>query len=1167
MLTMRVKRFLKKTGRNLNFNGKENVGFDKTKVKCYNCHRRGHFARECRAPRNQGNRNRDAPRRNAPVDTSTTNALVVQNGIDYQMGLESLKARIVVHEKNEAIYEEDIAFLNAKDKDGIGYDSQINENEMVHSLFNSRESDVDDSLVNDRFNIDDSVTKTKVMGKLKTTVASISTAKPVNTTAPKSKVNDALPITYSYFKAHSPGNPQILYRDQGIFDSGCSRHMTGNKSFLIDYQGLMVDLLHLEKVLKEVKLLEKTEYLVLSPDFKLLDESQVLLKVLRQNNMYSFNLKNVVPSRGIKREFSVARTPQQNGVVERKNRTLIEAARTMLPDSLLPTTFWAEAVSIACYVQNKNVQDFRDELDNLLVQRKEGYANNTNIVSTVSPSVSAAGQSFDNADDLLTDPLMPDLEDIVDILNTGIFSGAYDDEDEGAEADLNNLETTMNGKPKKVTQALTDPSWIEAMQDELLQFRLQKVYRNKKDERGILVRNKSRLVAQGYTQEEGIDYDKVFAPVARIEAIRLFLAYASFMGFIVYQKDVKSAFLYGTIEEEVYVCQPPGFEDLQFPNKVYKIEKALYGLHQTPRAWCMLMTSSLVKTTSTLIKTNKAFLKDEEAEDVDVHLYRSMIGSLMYLTASRPDIMFAVCACARDSPFDLEAFLDSDYAGASLNRKSTTGGVVDQNQMLDYGFNFMNTKIYIDNESIICIVKNPVFYSKTKHIEIRHHFIRDSYEKMLIQVIKIHTYHNVSDLLIKAFNVGRFQYLTATADDEIKVSTVGLTYYLLLSEQLIMENKKLLSQLMLEDVEVTLVLVVAATYLGTKGEDVAHLRTKEWWIVIDESVYKEWEDRMERVATTAFSLEAECQDTILGGAEAQIRLNLLLPVLVYAARHSLTTVRHKLMLPGITSYCWEKVLDLEKAKTAQVKEITSLKKRVKQLEKRRKLRTSGLRRRMHPNMGGKLKILNETQETNDDNLMFDIGVLEEKEIKFEKMVEEHVVSVGTTTKSIPVSAAEVVTTASASIEEHVPASTKIFSSSQSTTSQLKDKGKGKMVEPELQAELIEEEMLARQKEEEANIALIESWDNTQAMMELMNRRKKHFAKLRAKEIRRKPPTKAQKRNQMSIYLKNMAGYKHKVVKGSKTRTEESSKRAGDELESDMSKKQKIDEHVEVKKDD
>ncbi|GKE75160.1 putative ribonuclease H-like domain-containing protein [Tanacetum coccineum] len=191
------------------------------------------------------------------------------------------------------------------------------------------------------------------------------------------------------------------------------------------------------------------------------------------------------------------------------------------------------------------------------------------------------------------------------------------------------------------------------------------VYRNKKDERGIVVRNKARLVAQGYTQDKGINYDEVFAPVARIEATRLFLAYASFIGLIVYHIDVKSAFLYGTIEEEVYVCQPPSFEDPQFPDKVYKVEKALYGLHQAPRAWstkkslCVefeqmmhkrFQISSIreltfflglqvkqkddgifisqdkyvadilkkfdfvtVKTASTLIETNKALLKDEEA--------------------------------------------------------------------------------------------------------------------------------------------------------------------------------------------------------------------------------------------------------------------------------------------------------------------------------------------------------------------------------------------------------------------------------------------------------------------------------------------------------------------------------------------------------------------------
>ncbi|GJV90767.1 putative ribonuclease H-like domain-containing protein [Tanacetum coccineum] len=157
--------------------------------------------------------------------------------------------------------------------------------------------------------------------------------------------------------------------------------------------------------------------------------------------------------------------------------------------------------------------------------------------------------------------------------------------------------------PKKIFEALEDESWVDAMQEELLQFKIQKVwilvdlpygkkaigtkwvYRNKKDERGVVVRNKARLVAQGHRQEEGIDYDEVFAPVARIEAIRIFLAFASYMGFIVYQMDVKSAFLYGKIDEEVYVSQPPGFVDPKYPKKVYKVVKALYGLHQAPRAW------------------------------------------------------------------------------------------------------------------------------------------------------------------------------------------------------------------------------------------------------------------------------------------------------------------------------------------------------------------------------------------------------------------------------------------------------------------------------------------------------------------------------------------------------------------------------------------------------
>ncbi|GJY93767.1 putative ribonuclease H-like domain-containing protein [Tanacetum coccineum] len=195
-------------------------------------------------------------------------------------------------------------------------------------------------------------------------------------------------------------------------------------------------------------------------------------------------------------------------------------------------------------------------------------------------------------------------------------------------------------EPKKVSEALEDASWVEAMQEELLQFKLQQVwvlvdlpngakvigtrwvYRNKKDERGVVVRNKARLVAQGHRQEEGIDYDEVFAPVARLEAIRLFLAFASYMGFIVYQMDVKSAFLYGTIEEEVYVSQPPGFVDPDHPKRVYKVVKALYGLHQAPRAWYATLSNFLEKhgyRRGTIDKT--LFIKKDKKDIILVQIY------------------------------------------------------------------------------------------------------------------------------------------------------------------------------------------------------------------------------------------------------------------------------------------------------------------------------------------------------------------------------------------------------------------------------------------------------------------------------------------------------------------------------------------------------------------
>ncbi|GJU04324.1 putative ribonuclease H-like domain-containing protein [Tanacetum coccineum] len=626
--------------------------------------------------------------------------------------------------------------------------------------------------------------------------------------------------------------------------------------------------------------------------------------------------------KGIKREYSVARTPQQNGMAERKNRTLIEAARTMLADSKLPTTFWAEAVSTACYVQNRvlivkpynktpyelfrgfkpaigfmkpfrchltilntldklgkfdrksdegffvgyslsskafrvyntrtrKVQenlhigflenkpmiegngpkwlfdldsltqsmnyvpvvagtfsnDFADllqmlkykiRLDTVRLNATKKPPEDSSLednsiadqqVNTASPKVNIGSRDVNTAS-LEVNTGSRDVSTTVPEVNTatpedlvGPNHASEDTQVEFQGIELGNIpqsyavpttphtrihkdhpidhvigDVQSTEEPKRVSKALSDPAWVEAMQEELLQFKLQKVwilvdlpkghkaigtkwvYRNKKDERGIVIRNKARLVAQGHTQEEGIDYDEVFAPVARIEAIRIFLAYASYMGFMVYQMDVKSAFLYGQIEEEVYVCQPLGFEDPDHPDKVYKVVKALYGLHQAPRAWYDTLANYLLcngfqrgkidqtlfikrqqghillvqiyvddiifgstkkelcdefeklmkdkfqmssmgeltfflglqvqqKKKGIFINLEKPLVQDGDAAEVDEHLYRSMIGSLMYLTSIGAQI-----SCWQSFLVYVIAYTDNDYAGATQDMKSTTGG-------------------------------------------------------------------------------------------------------------------------------------------------------------------------------------------------------------------------------------------------------------------------------------------------------------------------------------------------------------------------------------------------------------------------------------------------------------------------------------------------------------
>ncbi|GKC80579.1 putative ribonuclease H-like domain-containing protein [Tanacetum coccineum] len=424
---------------------------------------------------------------------------------------------------------------------------------------------------------------------------------------------------------------------------------------------------------------------------------------------------------------------------------------------------------------DQNVQDFRAELDNLLVQQKEGYATSTNRVSTVSPSVSAAGQSFDNADDLPTDPLMPDLEDTTDLLNTGIFSGAYDDEDEGVEANLNNLETTMNVSKDQIIRDINSTTQIRRMtkiseEHALKVWKLvdlpngkraigtKYVFRNKKDERGIVVRNKARLVAQGYTQEEGIDYDEM---------------------------DVKSAFLYGIIKEEVYVCQPPSFEDSQFPNKVYKVEKALYGLHQAPRAWYKTLSTYLLENGFRRGIIDKTlFIKKDKGNILLVQVYvddiifgstknslcikfdglmhkkfqMSSMGELTFFLGLQvmqrndgifisqdkyvADILkkfdFATIKTTSTPIETNKALLKDEEVGVIMLEQALIGNpqqeVVNFLAKGRFHGNVKKQTIVANTTTKVeyvadanCYRQNPVFHAKTKNIEIRHHFISDSY--------------------------------------------------------------------------------------------------------------------------------------------------------------------------------------------------------------------------------------------------------------------------------------------------------------------------------------------------------------------------------------------------------------------------------------------------------
>ncbi|GJU61715.1 retrovirus-related pol polyprotein from transposon TNT 1-94 [Tanacetum coccineum] len=363
-------------------------------------------------------------------------------------------------------------------------------------------------------------------------------------------------------------------------------------------------------------------------------------------------------------------------------------------------------------------------------------------------------------------------------------------------------------EPKTYKDALTQSYKV-------MVITLKWIYKVKLDELGGILKNKARLVARGYRQEEGIDFEESFAPVARLDAIRIFLAFAAHMNMIVYQMDVKTAFLHGILREEVYVSQPDGFVDQDNPNHVYKLKKAFYGLKQAPRAWYNLLSKFLlshefskgiVDPTLFIRRQGKDILlsknaleslkkygmessdpvdtpivekskldEDPQGKAVDPTHYRGMVGTLMYLTASRTDLTFA------DSSIALTAYADADHAGCQDTRRSTSGsmqllgdGLVSwsskrkksaviysteaeyialsgyaqvlwmRSQLTDYGLGFNKIPMYCDNKSVIALCCINVQHSRSKHIDIRFHFIKEQVENGLVELYFVNTEYQLA---------------------------------------------------------------------------------------------------------------------------------------------------------------------------------------------------------------------------------------------------------------------------------------------------------------------------------------------------------------------------------------------------------------------------------------
>nr|GEW66709.1 retrovirus-related Pol polyprotein from transposon TNT 1-94 [Tanacetum cinerariifolium] len=607
---------------------------------------------------------------------------------------------------------------------------------------------------------------------------------------------------------------------------------------------------------------------------------------------------------GIKHQTSTAQTPKQNGVVERQNCTLVEAARTLLSASQLPLFLWAKAIATACYTQNRSIVipthgktpyhiindrkpsikhlhifgcicyisrdgehlDKMKEKGDQCILKASDYDNPDPVPQRQDVSSSADADVPSQQElDLLFGPLYDEFFNACSNLSTNIQSTSAPSTHTNVHAGENNNDQAEEGEQLQDDE-FTNPFCAPAQKD---------------------AESSLHNIAKGYAHEEVIDFEESFAPVARLEAVRIFIAYAVHKSFPIYQMDMKTAFLNGPLKEEVYAAQPDGFVDPDHTENIYRLMKALYGLKQAPKAWydelsTFLTLKGFTKGTidptlftiryeedillvqiyvddiifsSTNHKYSKCFEKlmhsrfemslmgemkknlglqihqspsgifinqakytleilhkhvmdkgqsigtpmatklkldaDLSGNPVDQTDYRSMIGSLMYLISSRPNIVQA------GSSFELTAFSDADYAGCIDSRKTTSGGIQflgdklvswmskKQNytamssvkakymvlstscaqvmwmrtQLQDYGFNYNKILLYCDSQSAIAISCNLVQHSCTKHIHTRYHFIKEQVENGIIELYFVRTEYQLADMFTKALPEDRFKYL------------------------------------------------------------------------------------------------------------------------------------------------------------------------------------------------------------------------------------------------------------------------------------------------------------------------------------------------------------------------------------------------------------------------